>query len=192
MKNSKQEVKQKIAATTVLIFMLSMMFGSLNLPGALATVTTTNLIQNFAGGTFGHQAQQNLVFTQITVGTASNTTSNMLQTNVWDFRGTGAGWSISGVCNDMLTSAVGVNMLNASTIRWNPAGATVTALSGVTTGITNGTLQTLETSRTLISATSNNGMGNYRMWNVLLNIQYNGRTDQKTGTYGGVLTMTSS
>jgi hypothetical protein len=192
MKTSKQKIKQKIVATTVVVFMLSMMFGSLNLPGALATVTTTNLIQNFAGGTFGHQAQQNLVFTQITVGTASNTSANMLQTNVWDFRGTGAGWTITGICNNMLTAAVGVNMLNASTIFWAPGGATVTAISGVTTGITNGTTQSLETSRTLITSTTNNGMGNYRMWNVLLNVQYNGRSDQKTGTYGGILTMTSS
>jgi hypothetical protein len=192
MKTLKQTIKQKIVATIVVMFMFSMLFGSLNLPGVSATGTTTNLIQNFVAGTFGHQAQQNLVFTDITVGTASNTTANMLQTNVWDFRGSGAGWAISGICNNLLAVNTGINMLNADTIRWNPAGATVTAFSGVTTGITNGTLQTLEVSRTLISATTNNGMGNYRMWNVLLNIQYNGRTDQKTGTYGGILTLTSS
>jgi S-adenosylmethionine/arginine decarboxylase-like enzyme len=192
MKTLKQNIKQRIVATVVVMFMFSMLFGSLNLPGVSATGTNTNLIQNFIPGGFAHQAQQNLVFTQITVGAASNTTANMLQTNVWDFRGSGAGWSISGVCNDMLTTQTGVNMINATQIRWNPAGATVTAFSGVTTGITNGTLQTLETSKTLISAAVNSGMGNYRMWNVLLNIQYNGRTDQKTGTYGGILTMTSS
>lgn len=192
MKTLKQKIEQKIIATTVMAFVLSMLFGSLNLPGALATVTTTNLIQNFVPGGFAHQAQQNLVFTDITVGVASNTTANMLQTNVWDFRGSGAGWTISGICNNMLAVNTGINMLNADTIRWNPAGATVTAFSGVTTGITNGTLQTLETSKTLITATTNNGMGNYRMWNVLFNIQYNGRTDQKTGIYGGILTLTSS
>ena len=192
MRTLKQKLKQRIVATTVFLFMLFMMFGLLELPRTSATVTTTNLIQNFIAGSFGHQAMQNLVFSDITVGTASNTTANMTVTNVWDLRGSGAGWSVTGSCNNLSVSIVGVNNISNSVIAWNPAGGTLINVSGTTTGVTLGTAQYLNGSRLLVSSTTNNGMGNYRVNNVVLNVVYNGRTDQKTGTYQAILTMTSS
>lgn len=194
MKTKKQTIKQKIAATTVVLFMLSMMFGSLNLPGALATITTTNLIQNVVAGTFGHGALTNIVFPDITVGSATNSTSNMTMTTAWDLRGSGAGWTIAGYASRLWiqNSAVGVNNLDNIEIRWYPAGATIYAITGVTTGMTLGAAANMDASRTLITAPSNNGMGNYRINGVMFNIVYNGRTDQVAGAYVSVLTMTSS
>lgn len=194
MKTKKQAIKQKIIATTVVCFMLLMLFGSLNLPGALATVTTTNLIQNVVAGTFGHGALTNVVFPDITVGAATNSTSNMTMTTAWDLRGSGAGWTIAGYASRLWiqNSATGVNNLDNIEIRWYPAGATIYAITGVTTGMTLGPTTNLDASRTLITAASNNGMGNYRINGVMFNIVYNGRTDQVAGNYISVLTMTSS
>jgi len=194
MKTLKQKIEQKIVATVVVAFMFSMMFGSLNLPGASAAVTNTNLIQNIVAGTFGHGALTNVVFPNITIGSATNSTSNMTMTTAWDLRGSGAGWTIAGYASRLWiqNSATGVNNLDNVEIRWYPSGATIYAISGVTTGMTLGSVANLDGSRTLITATNNNGMGNYRINGVMFNIVYNGRTDQVSGNYVSVLTMTSS
>jgi hypothetical protein len=194
METKKQTIKQKIVATTIVVFMLFMLFGSLNLPGVSATVTTTNLIQNVVAGTFGHGALSNIVFPDITVGSSTNSGSNMTMTTAWDLRGSGAGWTIAGYASRLWiqNSAVGVNNLDNTEIIWYPAGATIYALTGVTTGMTMGGTNALNFSRTLITAPVNNGMGNYRINGVMFNIVYNGRTDQVAGSYVSVLTMTSS
>jgi hypothetical protein len=194
MKTKKQTLKQKIVATTVMLFMLFMLFGSLNLPGVSATGTNTNLIQNVVAGTFGHGALTNIVFSDITVGSATNSGSNMTMTTAWDLRGSGAGWTIAGYASRLWiqNSAIGVNNLDNVEIRWYPAGATIYAITGVTTGMTLGSTANLDGSRTLITAPTNNGMGNYRINGVMFNIVYNGRTDQVAGSYVSVLTMTSS
>lgn len=195
MKTKKQTIKQRIVATTVMLFMLLMLFGVLDPNITLAGAnTTTNLIQNVVAGALGHSAMQNLVFTDINIGTASNTTSNMTQTNVWDYRGSGVGWSVTGYCNNLTinNAAAGVNNISNANIYWNPAPGTIVNLSGVSTGITLGTLNPLNYSRTLVTASGGNGMGNYRVYNVMLNVVYDGRIDQLAGTYQAVLTMTSS
>jgi hypothetical protein len=194
MKTKKQTIQQKIVATTVVLFMLFMMFGSLNLPGTSAAGTTTNLIQNIvAGGAgLGHSAMMNLVFTDFTVGVGSNSTTNMVQTNVWDYRGTGAGWQITGYANNLSTAATGNNNFTNSNITWYPAGGAIIAVSGSTTGITLGVASNLDGSRNMIGASVGNGMGNYRVNNVVINVFYNGGMDRRVGSYQAILTMTSS
>jgi hypothetical protein len=196
MKTQKQTIKQKIVATVVVLFMIFMLFGSLDLPQTSAAVTVTNLLQNVvAGGTgLSHEALQNVVFPDITVGTAANSLGNLTQTNVWDLRGSGAGWSVTGIVNNLTTAGGNntINILPNTIVAWNPAGGAIIAISGSGTGVTAGTAQYLNSSVTLITATASNGMGNYRINNVSLNIVYNGRTDQKVGAYTGVLIMTSS
>ena len=193
MKTKKQTIKQKIMATLVVLFMMFMMFGSLDLSQISAqTVTNTNLIQNIVAGNFWHEAMQNVVFNNIVVGVATNSLANMTITNLWDLRGSGAGWSLTGYCNSLTTTAAGINTIANTEIAWSPVGATIIAISGVTTGIANGTANFLNAPRTLMNASVNNGMGNYRINNVTLNVVYNGRTDQKTGTYQATLTMTSA
>jgi hypothetical protein len=195
MKTKKQAVKQKIIATTVVLFMLFMMFGSLKLPGALATTTTTNLIQNMVSGSFGHSAMTNVVFSDITVGTAVNSLGNMVQTNMWDLRGSGVGWSVSGQLNNLYVTnaAGGINWVNNSEIAWDPAAGTIIAVSGVTTSMTKGAAQFFgAAARALVTAPAGFGMGNYRINNVMFNIVYNGRTDQVVAPYVAILILTSA
>jgi hypothetical protein len=195
MKTKKQAVKQKIIATTVVLFMLFMMFGSLNLPGALATTTTTNLIQNFIAGSFGHSAMTNVVFPDITVGTAVNSLGNMVQTNMWDLRGSGVGWSVSGQLNNLYVTngATGINWINNSEIAWDPTSGSLMATSGVTTSMTKGAAQFFgAAARALVTAPAGSGMGNYRINNVVFNIVYNGRVDQKVAPYVAILILTSA
>jgi hypothetical protein len=194
MKTKKQTIKQKIVATTVVLFMMCMMFGSLNLPGATAAGTNTTLVQNIVAGAgaLGHSAAASLGFTPITVGTASNTTGTLPQTNVWDFRGTGVGWTLSGIANNLAIATAGLNNISSANIMWNPAGGTFTALSGATTGMTLGTAANLDASRTMLTAPATYGMGNYRVWNTAMTVYYNGDMAQLVGTYQAFLTLTSA
>ena len=194
MQTKKQKIKQKIMATVVVLFMMVMMFGTVDLSRITATVTNTALLQNFNPGTMGHQAMTSLVFNDITIGVAVNSLQNMTITNVWDLRGSGAGWSLSGTVNSlMIATGGGVNNLSNAFIAWNPAGGALTAISGTTTGIGIGAAAYFDGGlRTLLNTTTNNGMGNYRMNNVMFNIVYNGRADMEAGLFQATLTMTSS
>jgi hypothetical protein len=195
MKTKKQQTKQQIVATLIILFMMFMIFGTLDVPSTSATVTTTNLIQNVVGGAggLGHEAMRNVIFNDITLGSATNSLANMLQTNVWDFRGSGAGWSITGVCNNLFTAASGINWFNNSTqIAWDPSVGTIVPISGATTSMTLGTAGYFSAVRTLVTAPAGYGMGNYRVNNVVFNVVYDGRMDQLVGAYAAVLTMTSA
>jgi hypothetical protein len=195
MKTKKQQTKQRIVATLIILFMMLMTFGTLDVPGTSATVTTTNLIQNViaSGAGLGHAAMSDIGFNDITLGTAINSRANMIQTNVWDFRGNGAGWGVTAVCTNLVVAVAGINYFdNATQIAWDPSVGTIISIAGSTSGITLGTAGLFSSTRTLVSSTTNNGMGNYRVNNVLFNVIYNGRMDQKIGTYTAVLTMTSA
>ena len=190
MKTKKQQIKQKIAATTIVIFMVAMVFGSQN-EFASAIGTNTILIQNFIAGQLQLETLTTLGFNDLTVGTAASSLANLSIVNIRDYRGTGAGWTVTGVVNNMFTSAAGTyNYINNAVIAWAPG--TIFALDGgaSTNNVTSGSPGYFSTSQTLAAATVNNGFGNYKLTNTILNIVYNGNAGQKVGTYQGTLLMT--
>jgi len=191
----KQKAKQKIIAVLIVTFMLTMVFGTLDLPFSLAAnQSLSNLIQNFLNGELSMEAPLTLAFNNLSVGVAGNSLANMDYVNFRDTRGSGAGWSVSATMNNMLTSADGArNYLLNGNIAWFPQTAVLTGLEDASTdGIAKGSDGFFDVARTLINASVNNGMGNYRLNSLNLNVQYYGWGDQKAGTYQNTLTMTIS
>jgi hypothetical protein len=192
MKTKKQEIKQKIIATLVISFMFIMISGTFNVASILAATTTyTNLVQNFVAGNLELEAPNNVAFNNLAVGIAENSLANLDQVNMRDYRGSGAGWTVIGYTNNLQIATAGVNNVSNASIWWNPG--TLTNFQGSSTGVSPAAgWASLDAQRTLVSASTNNGMGNYRVSNTALNIVYNGRSDQLQGTYTCVLTMTIS
>jgi hypothetical protein len=57
-------------------------------------------------------------------------------------------------------------------------------------GVTAGTGGYFSSQQTIANSSTNNGFGNYKLTNTVLNIVYNGNAGQKVGTYQGTLLMT--
>jgi len=191
----KKQTKQKIIAVLIVTFMLTMVFGTLDLPfGLAANQSLSNLIQNFVGGELSMEAPSSLGFNNLSVGVAANSLANMDYVNFRDYRGSGAGWSVSATMNNMFTSEAGTrNYLLNGNIAWFPQTAVLTGLEGSSTsGIAKGSDGLFDAARTLVNTSTNNGMGNYRLNSLNLNVQYYGWGDQKAGTYQNTLTMTIS
>lgn len=190
MKTQKTKVKQQIAAIIVIFFMMLMVFGSRN--NVFAVGTNTTLTQNLISGTFSMEVSStNLVFSDLTIGVGANSTANLTQVNARDYRGTGAGWTVSGTMNNLTASngAVGTNNISNASINWLP-GQFFALDSGSNTGVAIGTGGTFATAQTLINASTNNGMGNYKITNTMLNILYSGTATQKAAMYQNILTIT--
>jgi len=195
-KTKKQQIKQQIVATFIVVFMFAMVFGVLDSNIVSAIGFNATLVQNFVAGTLQLEGPASIGFPAITVGVATNSLANMDSVNIRDYRGTGAGWSVVGSMNNMLASnASPRNFLDANNIAWFPGNTTLTAKEGASTsGIAYGTNTFMNsgTSRTLINASTNNGMGNYVLNGTLINVQYYGWANQATGTYQNTLTLTVS
>jgi hypothetical protein len=190
MKTKKQKIKQQIIATLVTFFMFIMVFGVVDVKDTSAVTATMNLIQNFVSGGLSLECEQNLVFSDITIGLPTNSTANMTWLNVRDLRGTGAGWTLTAVSNNLSAVNAGLNFISNAAIAFNPAGATIIGLNGaVTTGMGQGTAAYLSAARTFINATNNNGMGNYRINNTVFNIVYSGAVNQAVGSYQATVTF---
>lgn len=196
MKTKKQKIKQQIMATIVAFFMFIMIFGSFDvLDINAATVVNMNLIQNVVSGALAIECMQNLVFPDINVGVAANSEGNMTVFNVRDYRGTGAGWTVAAVSNNLTlnTGAAGINNFSNAVIAMLPQRGTIIGLEGSsTTGVYRGADLFLTASRNLISANAGNGMGNYRLNNTIFNVVYNGRYDQLQGRYEAIVTFTAT
>lgn len=194
MKTKKQQIKQRIVATLVTAFMFIMISGCYNVPSLHAGTTWyTNLVQNIVAGSLNIDSMSNLGFNDITVGVATNSLANLEVVNMQDWRGNGQGWTVSAYCNALTTAAAGVNTIANTSIFLNTG--SVQAVSGSLTGVaTYGTdsWRDLSSPRTLVNTAvaSNAGMGSYNLANTSLNVVYNGRADQKTGTYQNQLTLT--
>jgi len=190
MKTKKQKIKQQIIATLVIIFMFVMITGSFNVANLLAASTSTNLIQNFVAGTLGISAPYNVVFNQINVSQAANSLANMDTVNMWDLRGSGAGWDVTGYSDNLAISNAGINNIANTSIFWTPG--ELVSIQGSTTGVSVGaagaSMGVGNTTR-LVNANVGNGMGNYQIKNTIFNVVYNGRPDQLQGAYSAVLTM---
>jgi hypothetical protein len=195
-KTKKQELKQKIIATLVITFMFMMVFGVLDSNIVSAIGFNSTLIQNFVAGTLQLEGPASLGFPDITVAVATNSLANLDSLNIREYRGTGAGWTVVGSMNNMEVATAGArNFLDANNIAWFPGNSTLTALEGASSaGIAKGanTFMNSGTSRTLINASTNNGMGNYRLNGTLINVQYFGWGNQTAGTYQNTLLLTIS
>src|SRR4030042_5635813 len=192
MGTKKKQIKQKIIAVFVVAFMLTMVFGTLDLPSSFAAnQSLSNLIQNFLNGELSMEAPASLAFNNLSVGVAANSLANMDFVNFRDTRGDGAGWSISATMNNMFTSAAGTrNYVLNGNIAWFPQTSVLTGLEGASTsGMVKGSDGLFDSARTLINTSTNNGMGNYRLNSLNFNIQYYGWGAQKAGTYQKHLTI---
>jgi len=193
MQTKKREIKQKIIAVFIITFMLTMVFGSLEMPAVWAIGSNTNLIQNFIAGSLSMEAPASLGFSNISVGVPANSLANMDYVNFRDYTGSGAFYAVTGTMNNMFTSAAGTrNYVLNGNIAWSPSTSVLTGLEGSSTsGMAKGSDGFFDVAaRTLINTSNNNGMGNYRVNSLNFNIQYYGWGDQKAGTYQNTLTLT--
>jgi len=187
MKTKKREIKQRIAATLIALFMFIMIFGSVNVDITSAIGTNTTLIQNLIAGTLSMEAPPTIVFNNINIGIPINSLANMLQVNARDYRGSGAAWSVVGTMNNLTSDLAGINNISNAVIAWDPGDSF--ADNGSNTGTTVGEPGYFDSARTLFNTSVNNGMGNYRIYNTTFNVVYNGRTDFVADTYQNTLTM---
>jgi hypothetical protein len=193
MKTKKQQIKQRIVATLVTAFMFIMISGCYNVPNLFAaTGVNVTLIQNIIAGQLSIDSLSTLGFNDLTVGVAANSLGNLSVVNMQDWRGNGQGWSVSAYCNALTTTATGVNTIANTSIFIN-AGS-VQAVNGSLTGVAASGIgwQDLSSPRTLVNTGTalNYGMGSYNLANTMINVVYNGRGDQKVGTYQNLLTLT--
>lgn len=191
MKTKKQEIQQRIMATIVVFFMGMMVFGSMDVRDTQAIGTNTTLIQNFVQGTLQLETSATLGFSDLTIGVGANSTANLSLVNVRDYRGTGAGWDVTGTMNNLTisNSAAGTNNISNAAINWMPGG--FFALDGGSnTGVALGAGGVFSSAQRLINAAADYGMGNFKAVNTMINILYTGDATQKAGTYQNILTMT--
>jgi hypothetical protein len=188
-KTKKQQIKQRIAATLVVLFAFVMVFSSFNINFTSAIGTNTTLIQNLIAGTLAMEAPATLGFNNINLGTPINSLANMTQVNARDYRGSGLAWSVTGTMNNLQAAAAGVNNISNAVIAWAPGG--FFSDNGTNTGVALGTAGYFNGGpRTLINTSVNNGMGNYKIVNTTMNVVYNGNPNFVAGTYQNTLTMT--
>ena len=188
----KKQLKQRIVATLIVVFMFLMISGSINTRNAMAN-DTTNLIQNFVAGTLSLESSASVGFNDISLGSGgANSLGNLAIVNARDYTGTGTGWSVTGQMNNMLTSgAGGLNKIANSVIAWDPQTATLYGLEGASTsGIAKGTALYFSAIRTLVNAGAGYGLGNYVLNGTTMNIVWDGASNQVAGTYQNTLTLT--
>jgi hypothetical protein len=188
MKTKKQQIKQKIVATLVVLFMFVMVFGSINVGFINAIGTNTTLIQNLIAGSLSMEAPATIGFNDINLGSPINSLANMIQVNARDFRGIGNAWSVTGTMNNLTTAGAGVNNISNTVIAWAP-GASF-ADNGSNAGTAVGAAGYFDSARTLFNTSVNNGMGNYKIVNTTMNVVYNGNPNFVAGTYQNTMTMT--
>lgn len=189
--SGKQEIKQKIVATLVVVFMLVMISGVVRIGGIRAETDDAVLELIVSAGSLSIEAAAQVNFATVTLNAVSvNTTANMVQVNMRDARGSGAGWTATGAANN-LTAANSTNISNIW-LRWAPGD--IYALDGAdNTGVAAGADYSGnfgDGSRTLANTTANNGMGNYVINGTILNLLVD--SGVPAATYHNTLTLTIS
>lgn len=192
MKTRKSELKQKIFAALVVAFMFAMISGALDPIRVRAIGDNTVLQAIVQGGTLSLDSPDQANYTTVTLNASTQTsTANLVQVNMRDPRGSGAGWTTVGSCNDM---KAGTNTVTNVYIDWAPG--TVYALDGASnTGVAAGVDYTGnfgDGARTLANTTidSGDGMGNYVINGTIMNLKI--KSDVKAGTYQNTLLLTIS
>jgi hypothetical protein len=191
MTTQKNQIKQQIIATLVVVFMFGMIGGTFNVDyaGAIGANTVLNLLVQ--AGSLSLEAPSQVNFTDVTLaGVASNTAANLVQVNMRDMRGTGASWTAIGSANAM-TAGNGATISNAF-LRLAPGD--IYALDGASnTGVVAGADYSGNFGDgpvTLANTSSNNGLGNYVINGSILNLTVPSTT--YSGTYQNTLTLTIS
>lgn len=192
MKTKKQLIKQKIVAVGIVTIMLVMTFGSLMTDQAGAADVSNTILQQIVTGTpLSIEGSAQVNFASVALNTvAVNSTGNMIQVNMRDPRGTGAGWSVTGSANN-LQAANGAIIAN-SFLRWAP-GTIYVLDGGSNTGVAAGSSYVgnfADGAITLANTSTNNGMGNYVINGTTLNLMIAPST--MIGTYQNTLTLTIS
>jgi len=188
-KTKRNEIKQKIVATLVVVFMLAMLGGVLKVYDVRAdNVDTTTLQQQITTGSLSLESPTQVNFNATTAGTGVNSLANMVQVNMRDYTGTGSGWTTTGSANNMVA---GNGAILANTrLKWSPG--TIYALDGASnSGVAAGASYSGnfgDGSRTLANASGNNGMGNYVINGTTMNLLI--QAGDVTGTYQNTLTLT--
>jgi len=190
-KTKKQEIKQKIVATLVVVFMLVMIAGVVKVENIRAEADNAILELIVSSGSLSIEAADQVNFATVTLNAVTvNTTANMVQVNMRDARGSGAGWTATGAAN-YLTAANSSNISNIW-LRWAPGD--IYALDGAdNTGVVSGADYSGnfgDGSRTLANTSTNNGMGNYVINGTILNLTIDSETP--AATYHNTLTLTIS
>jgi hypothetical protein len=191
MKTKKNQVKQQIVATLVVVFMFGMVLGSMDVRDAEAIGSNSLLRQVVLAGSLSLEATNFLLFPSVTLNaTAQNSTANLGQVNMRDPRGTGAGWTAIGSANNMV-AANGAVISNVH-LSWAPG--TIYALDGSSNaGVAAGASYSGnfgDGTRTLANTSTNNGLGNYVINGTILNLLILPST--LAGTYENTLTLTIS
>lgn len=191
MTTRRKQLKQQIVATLVVVFMFGMIGGTFKVDyaGAIGANTVLNLLVQ--AGSLSLEAPAQVNFTDVTLaGVASNTIANLVQVNMRDMRGTGAGWTAVGTANAM-TAANGAT-IPTTLLRLAPGD--IFALDGASnTGVAAGADYAGnfgDGARTLANTSTNNGLGNYVINGTILNLTVPSTT--YTGTYQNTLTLTIS
>lgn len=191
MKTKKEQIKQKIIAIFVVTFMFTMMIGAVNINLAGAIGGNTILQQVVSAGSLSLETAAQVNFNTFTLnGVSTSSLANLVQVNFRDTRGSGAGYNVVGTANDM---KAGTNTISNVYLGWSPG--TIYALDGSSnTGVTAGSAYSGNFGdpggKTLASATSNNGMGNYVINGTALNLLL--MSSVPAGTYQNTLLLTIS
>lgn len=188
MKTRRQEIKQKIVATLVVFFMLTMISGVINLKNVQAIGDDTTLQQVLTGGSLSLESPTQVNFNSQTAGTGVNSLANIVQVNMRDYTGTGGGWAATATANAM-TAANAATIPNTR-LSWAPGD--IYALDGASNdGVTAGPDYSGnfgDGARNLTGASSGNGQGNYVINGTALNLLIT--ADDYQGTYQNTLTLT--
>ncbi|OGI27040.1 MAG: hypothetical protein A2359_01700 [Candidatus Moranbacteria bacterium RIFOXYB1_FULL_43_19] len=188
MKTRKSELKKKIFATLVIVFMLAMMGGMISLKNVRAIGDDTTLQQVLTGGSLSLESPTQVNFNSQTAGSGANSLANLTQVNMRDYTGTGGGWAATATANAM-TAANAATIPNTR-LSWAPGD--IYALDGASNdGVTAGPDYSGnfgDGARNLTGASSGNGMGNYVINGTTLNLLIIAEDYQ--GTYQNTLTLT--
>lgn len=188
MKTKKEQFKQKIIATFVVTFMFLMIFGSININNVGAIGGNSVVQLTLTGGALSLESPTQVNFNSTPINVvAYNTLANLTQVNFRDSRGTGGGYSVTGSANNM---AAGTNIIANSWLEWSP-GSIFALDEASNTGVTAGAAYSGNFGdglRTMVTATSNNGMGNYVINGTALRVQV--RPSFITGVYQSTLLLT--
>lgn len=190
MKTKKGQIKQKIIATFVVTFMFAMMIGTVNVNLVGAIGGNTILQQVVSAGSLSLETAAQVNFNTFTLnGVSTNSLANLVQVNFRDTRGSGAGYNVVGSANDMKAET---NTISNAFLKWSPG--TIYALDGSSnTGVTAGASYSGnfgDGPRTMVTATSNNGMGNYVINGTAMNLLL--ISSVPAGTYQNTLLLTIS
>lgn len=154
------EIKQRIMAMFVIVIMLIMIFSTLEYKRILADSVTMS--QTVSGVALSMSTVASLTMNSaITIGTATNSLGNLNIINAIDYRGTGAGWTVSMYTSNwnQLAREAGTNNLSNDITYITPP-LTFGKYNGASgDGMAIGTICQLDSACTILNASTNNGMG---------------------------------